>query len=135
MKKYLIDTHIIIWALQNNDKLSQKVKAILEDETITILVSQVSLYEIAIKQKIGKLPEVIYSIKDLVVEIEAIDFKILPIKNEHIDAYHSIDLVEDHRDPFDRLIIATAFNEGIPVISADEKFKNYQSQIQLIDNQ
>lgn len=135
MKKYLIDTHIIIWALENNTKLSQRVKDILEDEKTEILVSQVSLYEIAIKQKLGKLPEVIYSIQDLVIEIEAIDFQILPIKNEHIDAYNSIDLVEDHRDPFDRLIIATAFQEQIPVISADEKFKNYQSQIQLIDNQ
>lgn len=135
MKKYLIDTHIIIWALENNTKLSQRVKDILEDEKTEILVSQVSLYEIAIKQKLGKLPEVIYSIQDLVIEIEAIDFQILPIKNEHIDAYNLIDLVEDHRDPFDRLIIATAFQEQIPVISADEKFKNYQSQIQLIDNQ
>ena len=135
MKKFLIDTHIIIWALQNNDKLSQKVRAILEDETTTILVSQVSLYEIAIKQKIGKLPEVIHSIKDLIMEIEAIDFQILSVNNEHINAYNFIDLVEDHRDPFDRLIIATAFHENIPVISADEKFKNYQSIIQLIDNQ
>jgi PIN domain nuclease of toxin-antitoxin system len=59
----------------------------------------------------------------------------MPIKNEHIDTYNLIDLVEDHRDPFDRLIIATAFNENISLISADEKFKNYQSQIQLIDNQ
>lgn len=135
MKKYLIDTHIIIWALENNTKLSQRVKDILEDEKTEILVSQVSLYEIAIKQKLGKLPEVIYSIQDLVIEIEAIDFQILPIKNEHIYAYNSIDLVEDHRDPFDRLIIATAFQEQIPVISADEKFKNYGSQIELISNQ
>jgi PIN domain nuclease of toxin-antitoxin system len=135
MKRYLIDTHIAIWALQNNNKLSSKIKSILEDESIEIFLSQVSLYEIAIKQKIGKLPEVQLSIRDLVIELELIDFQIMPIKNEHIDTYNLIDLVEDHRDPFDRLIIATAFNENIPVISADEKFKNYQSQIQLIDNQ
>jgi PIN domain nuclease of toxin-antitoxin system len=135
MKRYLIDTHIAIWALQNNNKLSSRIKSILEDESIEIFLSQVSLYEIAIKQKIGKLPEVQLSIRDLVIELELIDFQIMPIKNEHIDTYNLIDLVEDHRDPFDRLIIATAFNENIPIISADEKFKNYQSQIQLIDNQ
>jgi PIN domain nuclease of toxin-antitoxin system len=135
MKRYLIDTHIAIWALQNNNKLSSKIKSILEDESIEIFLSQVSLYEIAIKQKIGKLPEVQLSIRDLVIELELIDFQIMPIKNEHIDTYNLIDLVEDHRDPFDRLIIPTAFNENIPLISADEKFKNYQSQIQLIDNQ
>lgn len=135
MKKYLIDTHIIIWALQNSTKLSRRVKDISEDEKTAILVSQISLNEIAIKQKLGKLPEVIHSIQDLVIEIEAIDFQILPIKNEHINAYNFIELVEDHRDPFDRLIIATAFKENIPLISADEKFKNYRLQIQLIDNQ
>ena len=135
MKKYLIDTHIAIWALQNNNKLSTRIKSILEDKSVEIFLSQVSLYEIAIKQKIGKLPEVQLSIENLVIELELIDFQIMPIKNEHIDTYNLIDLVEDHRDPFDRLIIATAFNENIPVISADEKFKNYQSQIQLIDNQ
>ena len=75
------------------------------------------------------------SIEDLVIELELIDFQIMPIENEHINAYSLIDLIEDHRDPFDRLIIATALDENMPVISADEKFKNYQSQIQLIDNQ
>jgi PIN domain nuclease of toxin-antitoxin system len=135
MKRYLIDTHIAIWALQNNNKISSRIKDILEDESIEIFLSQVSLYEIAIKQKLGKLPEVQLSIQDLVIELELIDFQIMSIKNEHINAYNLINLVEDHRDPFDRLIIATAFNENMPVISADEKFKNYQSQIQLIDNQ
>lgn len=135
MKKYLIDTHIAIWALQNSNKLSSRIKDILEDESVEIFISQVSLYEIAIKQKLGKLPEVKLSIEDLVIEFELIDFQIMPIENEHINAYSLIDLIEDHRDPFDRLIIATALDENMPVISADEKFKNYQSQIQLIDNQ
>ena len=83
----------------------------------------------------NKLPDFDISIINLVAKIGLIDFQIMSIKNEHIDAYNSIDLVEDHRDPFDRLIIATAFNEKISVISADEKFKNYLSKIQLIDNQ
>lgn len=135
MKKYLIDTHILIWAILEDPKLSSKVEAILKNSDNLIFVPQVCLYEIAIKQKLNKLPDFDISITDLVEKIGLIDFQIMFIKNEHIDAYNSIDLVEDHRDPFDRLIIATAFNEKIPVISADEKFKNYQSQIQLIDNQ
>ncbi len=135
MKKYLIDTHILIWAILEDPKLSSKVEAILKDSDNIIYVPQVALYEIAIKQKLNKLPNFEISINDLIEKISLIDFQIMPIKNEHINAYHSIDLVEDHRDPFDRLIIATAFYEKIPIISADEKFKNYQSQIQLIDNQ
>ena len=107
----------------------------MKDSDNLIFVPQICLYEIAIKQKLNKLPDFDISIIDLVIKIELIDFQIMSIKNEHIDAYNTVNLVEDHRDPFDRLIIATAFNENIPVISADEKFKNYQSQIQLIDNQ
>jgi PIN domain nuclease of toxin-antitoxin system len=135
MKEYLIDTHILIWAILEDLKLSRKVEAILKNPENIIYVPQVALYEIAIKQKLNKLPDFDITVNELVEKIGLIDFQIMPIKNEHIDAYNLINLVEDHRDPFDRLIIATAFNENIPVISADEKFKNYQSQIQLIDNQ
>ena len=134
MKNYLIDTHILIWALQNSHKLSNKLKQILEDDNNAIWISQVSLFEIAIKKKLGKLPDVTMSIEELINELILVDFQILLIKNEHINAYNTITLVDDHRDPFDRLIIATAFQENIPLISADEKFKKYQSQIQIIDN-
>jgi PIN domain nuclease of toxin-antitoxin system len=135
MKEYLIDTHILIWAILEDPRLSRKVEAILKNPENTIYVPQVALYEIAIKQKLKKLPDFDISINELVEKIGLIDFQIMSVKNEHIDAYNSIDLVEDHRDPFDRLIIATAFHENMPVISVDEKFKSYQSQIQLIDNQ
>ncbi len=134
MKNYLIDTHVLIWSLQNNPKLSDKWKKLLEDEQNIIWVSQVSLFEIDIKQKLGKLPDVKISIEELIKELTLVDFQILTIKNEHINAYHAIPLMEEHRDPFDRLLIATAFQEKIPLISADEKFKKYQSQIQIIDN-
>lgn len=134
MKNYLIDTHVLIWSLQNSPKLSNKWKQLLEDEKNVIWVSQVSLFEIAIKQKLGKLPDVKIPIEELIKELILVDFQILPIKNEHINAYHAIPLMDDHRDPFDRLLIATAFQEEIPLISADEKFKKYQSQIQIIDN-
>ena len=123
MKEYLIDTHILIWAILEDPKLSRKVEAILKNPQNTIYVPQVSLYEIAIKHKLNKLPGFDISINELVEKIGIIDFQIMPIKNDHIDAYNLIDLVEDHRDPFDRLMIATAFNEKIPIISADENLK------------
>lgn len=135
MKRYLIDTHILIWAILGDAKLSPKIEAILKDMDNEIFVSQVSLFEIAIKQKLKKLPNFNISISDLVEIIQEINFQLLPINNEHINSYNLIELVEAHRDPFDRLIIATAFQEQMPLISADEKFTHYQEQIQLIDNQ
>jgi len=131
---YLIDTQILIWFQKSNCKLKSENYSILVDTDNIIYVSQVSLFEIAIKQKIGKLPELDLLIGDFIRIIQNDGFKILPIKNQHIDAYNTVPLVVDHRDPFDRLILATALSENLPIIYADENFKLYIPQIQLIEN-
>ncbi|MCU0443980.1 MAG: type II toxin-antitoxin system VapC family toxin [Microscillaceae bacterium] len=130
--KYLIDTQILIWTLVLPNNVFNKVLAILKNNQI--LVSQISLFEIAIKQKVGKLPELSIAIEQLVQLIKKDGFTILNLKDEHINAYHSIPLLADHRDPFDRLLLATSLFEQIPLISADEKFKMYSSIIPLIEN-
>lgn len=135
MKTYLIDTHILILAILDEEKLSKKNIEILENSESKIFVSQLSLIEIALKSKLGKLPNFNYSINSLIEKLSEIEFEILPLKNDHINAYNTIELVENHRDPFDRLIIASALFENLPIISADEKFKNYTNIIELIDNQ
>lgn len=129
---FIIDTQILIWAVISPNKLSSKVRDILENNSIG--VSQISLYEIAIKQKIGKLSELDLSISDLINCLLKDGFEILSLKNFHIEAYERIQLIDTHRDPFDRLLLATSLSENIPIISADEKFKEYTSQVQLIEN-
>lgn len=61
-------------------------------------------------------------------------FEILNLKNAHIETYEKIQLIDNHRDPFDRLLLATSLSENMPIISADENFKKYVSQINLIEN-
>ena len=95
---YLIDTQIIIWFLLEDSKLSPAIYAKLTDNENSIFVSQVSLFEIAIKQKIGKLPELSKPIDKLIELIENIDFGVLPIKNKHIVTYDSIPLFDNHKD-------------------------------------
>lgn len=129
---YLIDTQILIWSLINPEKLSAPNQTLLK--TNSVWVSQVSLYEIAIKQKIGKLPEFDLTVEALLSQTRMDGFRLMPIKNTHIAAYDHIPLFPDHKDPFDRLILATALSERLPVISADENFRLYVSQIQLIEN-
>jgi PIN domain nuclease of toxin-antitoxin system len=129
---YLIDTQILIWTLVAPNKLAQQVKNVLENEAI--FISQVSFFEIAIKQKLGKLPELDLTIDQLTSFIERDGFNLLGVQNRHIDAYAEIPLLANHRDPFDRLLLATAFSENMPIISADENFALYQPQIQLIAN-
>jgi PIN domain nuclease of toxin-antitoxin system len=131
--KYIIDTQVIIWFQLFDKKLSPSIYESLIDVKNTVYVTQVSLFEIAIKQKIGKLPELDKPIDEIIELIRKDGFEILPIKNEHIIAYNKVPLRDDHKYPFDRLIIATALSENISLISADEKFKLYDSLVRLIE--
>ena len=130
--RYLIDTQIAVWAKENNPKLTPGAKSLLEDFHNEILVSQFSLIELSIKLKIGKLPEFIVSIETFIETLVMDGFNILPVSNLHISAYQHIPLYDEHRDPFDRCIIATAHVEGLPLISADSQFERYGSFIDLI---
>jgi PIN domain nuclease of toxin-antitoxin system len=130
--QYLIDTQILLWTLIAPEKLSKRTLHILQNDEI--FVSQISFFEIAIKQKIGKLPELAMPISDFIALIREDGFQVLPLKEAHFASYGVIPLFADHRDPFDRLILATSLCEDIPVISADEKFKLYANIVNLIEN-
>lgn len=131
MKSYLVDTQILIWSLISPDRLSS---AILERlSSGQIYTSQISLLEIAIKQKINKLPELQISIEELERTIVRDGFQVIPLKSKHIAAYREIPLFANHRDPFDRLLLATAYSENIALISADLNFNLYSNLIELIE--
>lgn len=132
MQQYIIDTQILIWGITTPEKIATPIRKILISGSI--FVSQVSLFEIAIKQKIGKLPALNLSIERLVAIIIEDGFDILPIANAHINAYQDIPFLEHHKDPFDRLILATSLAENMPLISSDANFKYYTPQITLIHN-
>ena len=101
--KYLIDTHIFIWFVENLPNLSQSIKNLIEDENNEIFISIASLWEISIKTSINKLQlnrkyeEILDVLKDNSIEILPIDFA-HTVENNHLPFYH--------RDPFDRIIIA-----------------------------
>lgn len=129
---FLIDTQVLIWVQENNSALSKRARALLSDSTNTVCVSQVSLFEIAIKLKIGKLPSFQITLNELIQQVENDNFQLLGITNSHLITYDKIPFFDDHRDPFDRLILATALAERIPIISADEKFARYRDVVELI---
>ncbi|MEO6452579.1 MAG: type II toxin-antitoxin system VapC family toxin [Ginsengibacter sp.] len=130
--KVLLDTHILIWVLENNKSLSSHHNSILTDTNNEKIVSQISFMEMAIKINIGKLPDFKISLIDFIQQVEKDGFKILQVKNTHITTYASLSLVSDHRDPFDRFLIAIAILEDISIITVDEKFKAYQHLVNLI---
>lgn len=131
MNKYLLDTHALIWFNNGDDRLSEKVKNIIEDEKSEIFVSMASFFEITIKLKLGKL-KLTNSIEKFFKDTKSHLIQILPISENHIFEYQNIQLFENHKDPFDRLILATASFENLSLISSDEKFSVYEEPINIV---
>lgn len=129
--KYLIDTHILIWHAQANEKLHAKIIEIINDSSNEIFVSAVSIWEMAIKKNLGKLayPE---SFTKLEYDFVANFFELLPIKFIHNEVFSK--LPQYHKDPFDRMIIAQAMAEDFTIITQDEKFKAYEPAVKIIWN-
>ena len=127
---YLIDTQVFIWALVSPAKLSATARHILK--TSTIYVSTVSLFEIAIKQKINKLPDLSVTTDELIEQMKRDGFDLLPLTARHIAQYGAIPLQATHRDPFDRILLASALAERMPLISADTHFSQYAHLVSII---
>ncbi len=120
--RVLIDTHILLWFINDDPQLSQKTKALLQSDT-DVAVSIASLWEIAIKVSIGKLtlPNSVENLFPQQLRLNQID--LLPIEVSHLQAVSTLPF--HHRDPFDRLIIAQAIVEKIGLVSVDKAFEAY----------
>ncbi|UCS91972.1 type II toxin-antitoxin system VapC family toxin [Echinicola marina] len=123
-KAYLVDTHALLWFLAGDDAISENAKTLLLDTTNRCYVSIASLWEIAIKIKLGKL-SIDADFKQLAELLYQNDIEIIQITFEHIAGL--MDLDDIHRDPFDRIIISTALVEDIPVITKDQNFPKYKN--------
>ena len=119
-KNYLIDTHILLWWLFNDPKLDTISREILAEPQNIILVSSASAWEIATKYRIGKLPEASELLANYPKVLQQAKFLELPISAKH--ALRAGLLPINHRDPFDRMIMAQAELENIPVITYDSAF-------------
>ena len=119
---YILDTCAFIWVLQNSSKLSQKALAILDGED-DVFVSQASFLEIAIKQTTGKLnlDKDIFALEDV---CKAEEIQILPLELAYFERIKSLPLI--HRDPFDRIIIASAIEEDLIILTSDSEIVKYQ---------
>jgi PIN domain nuclease of toxin-antitoxin system len=121
--RLLLDTCALLWFLSNDSQLSATAKAAIEDPAHVRWLSPISLLEIALKVRIGKLPLVRPFGTLFPAELLANDIHLLPLEPQHIEPLTTLPL--HHRDPFDRLIAATALAEGLTVVSADAVFDAY----------
>ena len=121
--RVLLDTHTFLWFLLEDPQLSTTASDVIIDPTNDIELSPATYWEIAIKISLGKyaLPEP-YDIF-MEREIATNDFHILPIEPKHTAVLTTLPF--HHRDPFDRLLIAQAMAEAIPILSVDTAFDAY----------
>jgi PIN domain nuclease of toxin-antitoxin system len=115
----LVDTHTLLWWLADAPDLSPTARELIADPVTEPLVSVASVWEIAIKRRLGKLevPE------ELIEVIETEGFRWLAIDPSH--AWAVTELPDHHRDPFDRLLVAQAIAERTPIVTADPRFASY----------
>ena len=129
MRRYMIDAHIFLFLLWETGRFTKEVKEILGAYDNLIYISSEALREIIHLRQCGKIggPKQMFpegSIVDFINKDAKVEIK--PIKQEHLKTLEELPMLSDHRDPFDRLIIAHAITERIPLISSDSAFPRYE---------
>ena len=121
--KFLIDTHTFLWFVNDSQQLSNYARSLMESD-VDLLISSASLWEIAIKVSIGKLT-LRNSFQTFIPQQLTInDIEIIYPTIDHLSALSELPF--HHRDPFDRLMIAQAIVENIPMITRDSAFNLYE---------
>lgn len=118
--RLLLDTHIFLWWLADNPALSKRARAVIRDADSDIYISAATIWEIAIKQAIGKLD---FPMDRLNESIGDADFTPLPIGIAHTILAGA--LPRHHADPFDRMLVAQANHEGLTIVTADPLIRAY----------
>jgi PIN domain nuclease of toxin-antitoxin system len=125
--RILLDTSCWLWMVAASDRLGPQARARLEDRSNELILSAASSWEMAIKYALGKLPLPEPPDQYIPSRIEATG--VTPLRVEHSHALAVAALPRHHRDPFDRLLIAQAGLEGVPVMTADKAFRGYDIEV------
>ena len=130
---YLLDTHGLLWALFSPEKLSVKARKTIEDSQQSVGVSSVSFWEISIKSALERLTLPKTSPEELPSATRDLGLQIIDPSADLFASFHRLPLAEGHRDPFDRLLIWTALQRNLTLISKDRRMSGYSNQgLQLL---
>jgi PIN domain nuclease of toxin-antitoxin system len=123
---YLIDTHYLLWSLIYPSQIQKHARKILTDTQAIKYVSKISFWEIALKYSIGKLKLEGTSPEEILNASLESGFKIYDLSEDDIVTSYLLPFVENHRDPFDRLLVWQCIRNDILLISADIRLKAYE---------
>lgn len=116
----MLDTHVLLWMLTDSARLSAKVRDAVVDRNTELFVSAASAWEIATKQRLGKLPQADVLTRAYRQHLTRLAVESIPISDEHSLLAGSMEW--RHRDPFDRMIAAQCMSESLPLATADKAF-------------
>ncbi len=123
----LLDTNVVLWMMMAPERLSERARELLRSGATIALFSAASAWEMSIKWHLGKL-ELPSPPAELVPSMTQV-FNLRPLPITHLHAAGVASLPEHHRDPFDRLLIAQAQVEGVPIVTADPAIARYDVEV------
>lgn len=123
--RILLDTHAMMWYVLGDPRLTAIARELVRDESNEVLISPASYWEIAIKISVGK-----YTLNQpyddfMNVCLNLYGFVILPIETHHTSQVARLPHFNNHKDPFDRMLVSQALSEGVPIVSADAQLDAY----------
>ncbi len=125
--RVLLDTHAFLWFITDDPRLSRRAREIMEDPESDLLLSVAGLWEIAIKSSLGKLTLSRPFGELLPHELTENGIEVLRIQLNHLTLLTTLPF--HHRDPFDRLMLAQATVEDVPILTRDSAFSSYAAQV------
>ena len=120
---FLLDTHVLLWWLFDDNRLSKRARSLAEDPSNKVFVSSVSAWEISTKHRLGKLESAATLVQDIAGWVQKAGFVGLPITLAH--AQRAGSWLQEHRDPFDRMLAAQSAIENLPLVSRDPAFEAF----------
>lgn len=123
----ILDTHVLLWILWRDPKITQTQIAELMKPDVDIYISAVSAYEIVNKHRIGKLPGAEWLVTNFGLLTRTFTYKPLSISIEH--AHLAAKLPEPHKDPFDRMLAAQSIVEDIPIMTTDSQIESFGARV------
>ena len=121
-----MDTHTILWMINDYGKLSSTAKSMLLNDVNTLHISIASAWEIAIKVSLGKLIGLSGGAGTFLAKVKTMPINLLPIAPRYVEMVETLPFI--HRDPFDRLLVATAKADGMIILTADKNIHKYNVQ-------
>lgn len=127
--RFLLDTHILLWALVEPERLPKKARILLEDDANEILFSAASIWEVAIKAQAGRIDFPVLP-DEIAAAAKETGFMELCVSSKHGAAVRSLPL--HHRDPFDRLLVAQAITEPARLLTVDSVLGQYSELVETL---